>query len=342
MANVYQGTRKPGQTRFAHFGRLFSRDSYIQFSKNGVMYTGMKRFLGVVTLFVLIYDLAIAGTDTLRYRDIVFSKVKVDSVVYSTENGPLYMDVYQPVGDTARQRPLVILAHGGSFMHGTRHSHLIPAMCRELAMRGFVAVSIDYRLTNLAGMVTRRKAYASIIKAVADGRSSVRWFINDAGKSNTFGINPGRIFFGGSSAGGILAEQLVYNNVAKCSPVLCKAENKYLVDTGALPPHAICGCISLAGAVLDTNLIGPGGPPILHIQGDADHVVPFGYKRPIHGLAPFRLAGLGGSRQRYLSQRIDFSEYVFSNLGHTPWDHDKDVFKIMMAQVIAFANREMK
>jgi para-nitrobenzyl esterase len=303
----------------------------------------MKRFLCAVTLHVFICHLAIAGGDTVRYRDIVFCKVKVDSVVYSTQNGmALCMDVYQPVGDTARQRPLIILAHGGSFMHGNRRSDCLPAMCRELALRGFVVASIEYRLTNLAGMATRHNAYASIIKAVADGRNCVHWFINDAAKGNTYGINPDKIFFGGSSAGGILAEQLVYHDVAKCSSVLCKIESKYLADTGALPAHAIRGCISLAGAVLDTNLIGAGGPAILHVQGDADHVVPFAFKRPINGLAPFKLAGLGACRPRYQSQRIDFSEYVFRNFGHTPWDNDANAFKIVMEQMIAFANREMK
>ena len=293
-------------------------------------------------MYLLVYEVAIAGAD--RYRDIVFSQVKTDSMVYSSQNGrPLYMDVYQPVGDTARLRPLIILAHGGSFMHGNRRSDFIPALCHELASRGFVVASIDYRLTNLPGMATKRHAYAAIIKAVADGRNSVRWFINNAANGNTFGINPGRIFFGGSSAGAILAEQLAYiGSVAQCPSPLCNVAAKYLADTGALPPHAICGCISLAGAVLDTSLIGPGGPPILHIQGDADHVVPFGFKRALYGLASFKLAGLGASRPRYRSQGLDFSEYVFTNSGHTPWDYDSKAMKIVIEQVIAFTNREMK
>jgi len=302
-----------------------------------------KLFCAVITCW-LFYQNTIAGAGSLRYKDVVFSQVSVDSVIYSTQNGkPLYMDVYQPAGDTARQRPLIILAHGGSFIHGNRRSDCIPAMCRELAGRGFVVASIDYRLTSLPGMANKRSAFAAIIKSVADGRNSVRWFINDAAHGNTFGINPAQIFFGGSSAGGILAEQLAYiGGVGKCSPVLCKSAGKYLADSSALPPHAILACLSLAGAVLDTNLINAGGPAILHIQGDADHVVPFGYQRPVHKLAPFRLAGLGACRPRYKTQHIDFSEYVFINGGHTPWDYDKSAFKIVVEQIVAFANKQMK
>jgi len=253
------------------------------------------------------------------------------------------MDVYQPVGDTASLRPLVILAHGGSFIHGTRHSERIPVICRELAMRGFVAVSIDYRLTNMLGLASRHSAYSKIIKAVADGRNSIRWFIRDAVKGNTYRIDTRRIFFGGSSAGAILAEQLAFiDSAGGCPPLLRKVVNKYLPDSAALPAHTLRGAISLAGAVLDTGLIHTGQPPILHIQGDADNIVPYGYKRPVNGIAPFLLAGLGASRPRYVSQRLDFSEYVFKNGGHTPWDHDREALKIVLAQMIVFLNREMK
>ncbi len=114
-------------------------------------------------------------------------------------------------------------------------------------------------------MANKRSAYANMIKSVADGRNSVRWFLNDAAHGNTFGINPGRIFFGGSSAGGILAEQLAYiNSAAQCKGVLCRVVAKFLPDSAALPPHAISGCISLAGAMLDTNLIATGGRHYSH------------------------------------------------------------------------------
>jgi para-nitrobenzyl esterase len=318
---------------------------YLQQAKHSISNSmlSQKKLFSTITICLLLYHFAIAGSGTLRYRDIVFPQVKTDSIIYSTQNGrPLYMHVYQPVGDTARQRPLIILAHGGSFMHGNRRSDCIPALCRELASRGFVVASIDYRLTNLAGMASKRHAYAAIIKAVADGRNSVRWFVNNAARENTYGINPDRIFFGGSSAGGILAEQLAYiTAAAKCPSPLCKVATKFLPDSGALPAHAIRGCISLAGAVLDTNLVCRSAPPILHIQGDADYVVPFGCKRPVHGLAPFKLSGLGASSQRYKSQGLDVSEYVFINGGHTPWDHDDQAFKIVLQQVIAFTNRLM-
>ena len=304
----------------------------------------MKRYLCLAIMYLFSSQLAKAQADAVRYRDIVFRQVRMDSVLYCTQGlHKLYMDVYQPEGDTTQLRPVVILAHGGSFMHGTRHSERMPIICRELAMRGYVAVSIDYRLTDLLGMASKRSAYGEIIRSVADGRNSVRWFISDAAKGNTYKIDTRKIFFGGNSAGAILAEQLAYiDSAAECTGVLCKVVNKYLPDSAALPPHAIRGFISMAGAMLDTNLIGPGQAPLLHIQGDADVVVPYGDKHPIGGLAPFRLTGLGGSRPRYRSQKLDYAEYVFNQAGHTPWDHDDKMLKVVMEQIIDFLNKEMK
>ena len=304
----------------------------------------VKRLLYLLALIMLSCQISIAMPDARRYKDIVFRELKVDSLVYSTHGSKqLLMDVYQPVGDTARLRPLVILAHGGAFLIGDKRCEKMPVFCRELAMRGFVVASIDYRLTTLAGMISKRSSYKHIIKAVADGRTSIRWFITDAAAGNKFRIDTHKIFFGGTSAGGILAEQLAYiDSAAECPSALCKVVSKYLPDSAALPSHAICGVISLAGAILDTNLIGRGGPPLLHIQGDADRVVPFGCKRPVNGLALFKLAGLGASRPRYISQRLDFSEYVLSNAGHTPWNYDSKSLKVVIEQIVDFLNKELK
>lgn len=303
----------------------------------------MKKFFCALVIYVLTCQVSVAGTDAVRYRDVVFPEVRRDSVVYSIEGRKhLLMDVYQPVGDTALMRPLLIIAHGGSFLNGGRRMERMMIIGHELAIRGYVVASIDYRLANLFKMASKRGAYKAIIKAVADGRNSVRWFINDAGKGNTYRIDRRRIFFGGNSAGGILAEQLAYiDSAGECSSALCKVVNKYLPDSSALPPHAIRGILSLAGAVLDTNLIGTNAPDLLHIQGDGDRIVPYGYGRPVSGLAPFKLAGLGASRARYVSQRLHYTEYVFKGGGHTPWDEDDKVLKVMLEQLIGFLYMEV-
>jgi predicted esterase len=304
----------------------------------------MKKFGWFVAICILSAKVFAGDNVKERYKDVVFSQVSKDSVQYCVaDHHCLMMDVYKPAGDTLALRPLVIFAHGGSFMHGDRYSDRLPAICTELAQRGYVAVSMEYRLTNLLGMASKAAAYKEIIKSIADGRSCIAWFLNDIVKGNTYRIDKSRIFFGGNSAGAILAEQLAFiDSAARCKPLLQKIVKKYLPDSGALPPHAIRGIISLAGAILDTNLILPGHPPLLHIQGDADHIVQYGYKRAVNGLAPFKMAGLGASRPRYISQHMDYTEYVFKNAGHTPWDYDDNAHNIVMHRIIDFLSKEMK
>lgn len=301
--------------------------------------------LTIVCLLILSALCNAKGSE--RYKDAVFAQFKMDSVQYCIADGhALLMDVYQPVGDTAALRPLVIFAHGGSFMHNNRRSEFEergPAICRQLAQRGYVAVSIDYRLTNLFGMATKAAAYKEIIKSVADGRASIAWFVSNIASGNTYRIDKRRIFFAGNSAGAILAEQLAFiDSAAQCPPLLAAVVRKYLPAAGALPPHTIRAYISLAGAVLDTALITPNRPPLLHIQGDADRIVPYGYKRAMEGIAPFKLAGLAASRPRYLSQHINFTEYIFKNAGHTPWDQEDPAFDTVMHQVIDFLYQKLK
>src|SRR5690349_3163199 len=94
-----------------------------------------------------------AATSTgRRYVDRIFSAVDVTTdVVYATApslNDPstetLLMDVYTPAGDTVTARPAIVFIHGGGFKGGSKANDVTDAT--EYAERGFVTVSINYRL----------------------------------------------------------------------------------------------------------------------------------------------------------------------------------------------------
>ena len=67
---------------------------------------------------------------------------------------PFSMDIYEPVGDTSALRPVVILAHAGDFLppilnqspYGSKEDFAVAETCRQLARRGFVAISMEYRI----------------------------------------------------------------------------------------------------------------------------------------------------------------------------------------------------
>src|SRR4051812_46281118 len=73
------------------------------------------------------------GAATIRYRDPVFSATTIThDLTYGsapdTNGNPvaLKLDLYQPSGDTATPRPVLIWAHGGSFCCGDKGSGIAP------------------------------------------------------------------------------------------------------------------------------------------------------------------------------------------------------------------------
>ena len=61
-------------------------------------------------------------------------------------NVDLKMDIYEPAGDTATARPAIVWVHGGSFSSGDKTSGEIVFEATEMAKKGYVSVSINYRL----------------------------------------------------------------------------------------------------------------------------------------------------------------------------------------------------
>ncbi|MBK8557636.1 MAG: hypothetical protein IPL65_18635 [Lewinellaceae bacterium] len=84
----------------------------------------MMRFLLMFLFAGLVSGLTAqnAGCDGVRYKVPVFSSIKKTTIQYAVavsyfpnQTVNLFMDVYEPEGDTLSERPAVVLAHGGSF-----------------------------------------------------------------------------------------------------------------------------------------------------------------------------------------------------------------------------------
>lgn len=86
--------------------------------------------------------------------------------------------------------PAVVCIHGGGFRAGNREHH--DKLCIELAERGYVAVTVTYRLA----------PKFQFPAAVNDVKAAVRWLRANATK---YGVDPARIGATGDSAGGHLA-----------------------------------------------------------------------------------------------------------------------------------------
>lgn len=241
-----------------------------------------------------------------RYVNDVFASVKTTPNVvfgynsvrnYATgvegDTAALRLDVYEPAGDAAAQRPLLLFAFGGSFVKGTRTNAEVVTICQSFAKKGYVAAAIDYRLLNpdLAslGAVYDKQANLvdEVIRAAVDMKAAIRYFKRDAATSKAFRIDPTRIFVGGYSAGAITALQVAYTESITENPVTTSAYNangglegntdlpapKSLL--GTYDASGIAGVVNIAGGVNNTAIVSAGNPPLYSAQGDADEVVPY-------------------------------------------------------------------
>lgn len=113
------------------------------------------------------------------------------------------VETYKTVGDTKlglyifspatpKNAPAIVFFFGGGWKSGTPQQFEV--QCRELAKRGMVAITADYRVESRHGVKPTQ--------CLADARSALRWVRAHA---EELGVDPKRIAAGGGSAGGHLA-----------------------------------------------------------------------------------------------------------------------------------------
>lgn len=193
----------------------------------------------------------------------------------------LNLDVYYPKGDFFKNRPLVMLIHGGAFYIGSKESVTEKTLATTLAKRGYVVASIDYRL---GFKMLASEVELSAYRAVQDARAALRFLAHNA---KGLGIDPTQIYVGGTSAGGVASLNVAYLNednlpqrikAAISDGTISKLDasgNKY---TEGFEIKAVA---NMWGAVSDLNIInGNRKIPVLSIHGTADDIVPFGYDYP--------------------------------------------------------------
>jgi acetyl esterase/lipase len=102
----------------------------------------------------------------------------------------LHLDLFSPSGKTPALCPGVILIHGGGWRSGNRQMEW--PMAQHLAAHGYVAATVEYRLS----------IEAQYPAGVYDLKGAIRWIRTNAAKYN---IDPQKIAVYGCSAGGTLA-----------------------------------------------------------------------------------------------------------------------------------------
>jgi acetyl esterase/lipase len=262
------------------------------------------------------------GDAPLRYRDVVFGGVtKTADVHYGTapdlQGNPvdLKFDFYQPTGDTVKRRPVVIWVHGGGFSAGDKSDGTDWATA--FARRGFVAVSLGYRLlaTGPCGGTgpVPQQCYTAAYGAQHDAQAAVRFLRKNA---SFLGVDPDRIAMAGESAGAVTSLLVGWRPD----------------DPGTSgnpgPPSQIRAAVSVAGGLPIDDYISAGDAPALFFHGTADPTVPYSWatgnvsamaqRNLIVGIEPFNGEGHGilGPHRDLIHEQADYFLYFTMDLAH--------------------------
>ena len=205
------------------------------------------------------------GHASTPYIDPTFNVDVQHDVVYGTavnvvgDPVTLTLDVYTPRGDTSSARPAFVFAHGGFFAFGDKSEG--SGWGNRLAQRGYVVVSINYRLSAslVLAPVDTQVEIDEINDAREDMQTAVRWLRANAADLR---VDSDRIAVGGTSAGAVTALGVAVNN-----------DDPAVTDYPGFS-SAVCTAVSYSGAN-DPVLVDPGDAGAIFHHGVLDTIVPY-------------------------------------------------------------------
>ncbi len=290
----------------------------------------MKKIYSLILSFFFIASLAYSQLDTTggRYCSPVFSAVTVTSnVTYgsaltvSGSTQTLVMDIYEPTGDLALTRGVIVFVHGGSFIGGTKTDQDVSTLCTRFAKMGYVTCSIDYRLGFFPfDSVNATKA---VIRATQDMKAAVRFFRKDAATTNLYRVDSNFIFAGGSSAGAFTALHLAYlDKISEIPSWINIASLGGLDGSSGNPGYSskVNAVINLCGALGDSTWLEPGDIPLVSMHGTADATVPYGHAMIYVGGYPIMVVdGSSSIKQRADHIGVYNPFYTWYGAPHVPY-----------------------
>ncbi len=259
----------------------------------------------MVSRVILVLLVCAVPMQAQRYLTQVFSSTsKTANVQYGSalnvkgQQEALMLDLYQPQGDTAQARPLVIFVHGGGFVGGDKGTPQFVQLCTDFAKRGYVTASINYRLDTVT--VSR-----AVMNAMHDARAAVRYFRRN---TSQYRLDTTRIAMGGGSAGAYTSLCVAYvNRVAEVYP----ASGTQSVEGNSGNPgysSTIHACLDYWGALQDVDAIeSADDPPLLIFHGTEDQTVPFVNAVQLQA----RAVALG----------LPHEYHPLQGEGHSPWGY---------------------
>lgn len=288
----------------------------------------MKHFSILCLMLLVMAGSAFAQTG--RYKFPIFDNVNNTTYIPysratpqgSSEANTLYLDFYEPKGDTLAQRPLVITVFGGAFVTGSRDFVDMKEYCTRLAKHGYTAASIDYRLLSI-GHLSASGLVRTGYMAAQDVSSAVRYF---KAHSEEYRIDTSAIFLLGNSAGSIATLHEVFMDDDERPYETYNEPNLGGLHSSGYEEYAhhspsVAGIISQWGGVADLDIFDSDETtPICLIHGTDDTTVPYDSGYCYTSLLSFLMPYMYGSHP--ISERLeslhhpDFELHTFEGEKH--------------------------
>jgi acetyl esterase/lipase len=187
------------------------------------------------------------------------------------------LDIVQARAPALKNRPGVIVIHGGGWVEGDK-ANMLERFCLPFVEHGFVVANVEYRLAQSA----------TAPAAVNDVLEAAKWFRDRAAD---YKVDPNQIIVTGNSAGGHLAMMVgMAPESAGLGPSIKIAAIVNFYGISDVPdqlqgPHLQTYAVTwvpeqpdrmeLAKKLSPITYVRKGLPPVLSIHGDADPVVPY-------------------------------------------------------------------
>ncbi len=220
----------------------------------------------------------------------------------------LKLDVYEPdqATDTSTTRPVIMFLHTGNFLPppfngspvGNKTDSTAVELCKQWAKRGYVAISVDYRLAwnPLASSLAERRGTLlnAVYRSIQDTKHAVRYIKQNA---STYAIDPNKIVLYGQGSGGYAA--LAYATLDKVSEMsipkfINPLNSASYIDTGLVGGIDGLGgqlnlfkydnngqntninmVINAGGSLADTSWLEAGDVPMVSLHCVRDPFAPF-------------------------------------------------------------------
>ncbi|SDS23416.1 Carboxylesterase family protein [Formosa sp. Hel1_31_208] len=260
----------------------------------------------------------------------------VNTFTYSVKGSDsLKLDVYMPKTITSEQKlPVIIWMHGGGFAGGSRHSKRIVELMNTATEKGYIGVSMSYRLlrkgarTGFGCQCSKQDKLYAFANAATEFLEATNFIISN---SEAFQIDITKIIAGGSSAGAEAVLSAVY------------MKDYFIEDVSPYDHIKFAGLISFAGAMVDENYITvDNAVPTVLFHGTKDNLVP--YERAAHHFCNDVDKGylvLSGSGRVYKQlELLNQSYYLYKieggthEVATTAYDELEDFFMFLNKTVI--------